>query len=242
MPLSLGLILIFIGLIYLFKNSYTKAKFYFSAAFLWIFLLAYSPFSNQIIQPLERQYKAYLDIDPKIEYVLVLGHGHFTDESISGVSQLVPTALTRLSEGIRIYRQLDNAKIIVSGYAGDDEKTPHALISKEVAISLGVKEENILTQELAKDTKEEAIFVKEVVGDKKFILVTSAYHMPRAMKIFENESLNPIPAPTDFHSKDNGKYIIKPKAENVMMTEVAMHEYLGTIWNFIVEKIRSLVD
>lgn len=242
MPLSLGLIFLLIGLIYLFRNRYAKAKFYLFISFLWLFLIAYSPFSNYIIQPLEKQYKAYVNIDPKIEYVLVLGSGHFTNKELPSLSQLSSSALARLTEGIRIFRQLDNAKIIFSGYGGLDKTTPHAFISKEVAISLGVDEKNILTQELAKDTQEEAKFVKNLVGNKKFVLVTSSFHMPRAMEIFKNESLNVIPAPTDFLSKGDGSYKSEPRANEIRKTEVAMHEYLGIVWHRIINKIRTLID
>lgn len=242
MPLTLGLILLLIGLIYLFISRYGKAKFYLSISFLWIFLIGYSPFSNYIIQALEQQYKAYLDIDPSIKYVVVLGHGHFTNKEISGVSQLSATALTRLNEGIRIYRQLDNAKIIFSGYKGNDKTTPHAIISKEVAISLGIAKENILTQEKAKDTQEEARLVKSIVGNNTFVLVTSASHMPRAMEIFKDESLNAIPAPTDFLSKEDGSYKREVRAEDIRKTEVAMHEYFGIVWHSIISKVRTLVN
>lgn len=242
MPLSIGLILFFLGLIFLYKKSYKKAKIFLTISFLWIYIIGYSPFSNALIKPLESQYKAYTKIDSSINYILVLGSGHVTNDDVSKISQLSNSALMRISEGIRIYRQLNNAKIIFSGYAGEDVKTPHAFIAKDVAISLGVSKENILTQEEAKDTKEEAELVSKIVAKQKFILVTSAFHMPRAMKIFQNENLNPIAAPTDFLSKEDGDYLREPRAKEIRKTEVAMHEYIGTLWHDIVEKIRFYVN
>ena len=242
MPLSIGLILFFLGLFFLFRNSYSKAKLFLLASFIWIFLIGYSPFSNYMIQPLEKQYKAYLDINPRIEYVLVLGHSHVTNSEISNLSQLSTTALMRINEGIRVYKQLDKAKIIFSGYAGRDVKTPHAIIARDVAISLGVPKEDIFIQDEAKDTIEEAQFAKEIVSSEKFVLVTSAFHMPRAMKIFKNASLNPIAAPTDFLSKEDGDYLREPRGKEIRKTELAMHEYIGTLWQDLIEKIRTLVN
>jgi len=241
MPISIGLILLFLGIVFLLIKNYKKAKIFLIISFIWIALIGYSPFSNYLIQPLENQYKSYININPKIKYVLVLGSGHVSNEEISNISQLSTTALMRLSEGIRIYRQLDQAKLIVSGYAGDDS-VPHAIISKKVAISLGVPKEDILTQEEAKDTQEEAIYVKKIVSNDKFILVTSASHMPRSMRIFEALNLNPIAAPTDFLSKEDGDYLREPSGKEIRKTEKAMHEYLGMLWHDLVEKIRLYVN
>ena len=242
MPMSFGLILLFLGILFFLGKSYKRAKFFLFFSFIWLALIGYSPFSNYLIQPLEKQYKSYIDVDPRIEYVLVLGAGHVTNDEMSKNSQLSTTALMRLTEGIRIYRELDKAKLILSGYAGEDVNTPHALISKDVAISLGVPEEDIITQEEARDTAEEAILVKELVNKDKFILVTSAFHMPRAMKIFESEILKPIAAPTDYLSKEDGSYTREPRGKEIRKTELAMHEYLGTLWHSIIEKIRLYVN
>lgn len=242
MPLSIGLILFFLGLIFLYNKSYKKAKIFLSISFLWIAIIGYSPFSNALIKPLESQYKAYQEINPSIKYILVLGSGHVTNNEISKVSQVSTSALMRINESIRIYRKLDNAKIIFSGYAGIDIKTPHALIAKDVALSLGVPIEDIITQEEAKDTKEEAELVAKTVGKQAFILVTSAFHMPRAIKIFQNENLNVIAAPTNFLSKEEGNFLREPRGKEIRKTELAMHEYIGTLWHEIIEKIRFYVN
>ncbi len=241
MPMSIGLILFFVGLIFLLNNNYKRAKQFLLVSFIWIVLISYSPFSTYLIQPLEQKYKSYIKVDKDIKYVLVLGSSHASNDEISKLSQLSKTALMRLGEGIRIYRELDNAKLIVSGYGGTD-KVPHALVSKDVAVSLGVPTEDILTQEEAKDTEEEAIYAKKTIKNDKFILVTSASHMPRAIKIFNSKKMKPIPAPTDYLSKDDGKFNRVPKAKEIRKTEFAMHEYLGTLWHDIKEKIRYYLN
>lgn len=242
MPMSLGLILFFIGLVFLLNKNYKRAKTFLIVSFIWLAIVGYSPFSNYLIQPLENQYKSYIKIDPSIKHILVLGSGHVTNKEVSNLSQLSTTALMRLTEGIRIYRELDNAKLILSGFAGEDIKTPHALISKDVAISLGVPEVDIITQEEVKDTAEEASNAKKIVNNEKFVLVTSAFHMPRAMKIFKGAQLNPIAAPTDYLSKEDGNFLREPRGKEIRKTELAMHEYIGTLWHDIMEKIRFYVN
>jgi uncharacterized SAM-binding protein YcdF (DUF218 family) len=60
------------------------------------------------------------------------------------------------------------------------------------------------------------------------ILVTSAAHMPRAMRIFQMVGMKPIPAPADFRAKAKlylGDYL--PGGEFLLIMESAIHEYLG---------------
>lgn len=241
MPLSIGLILFFLGLFFLLLSNGKKGKGYLTLSFLWIFLIAYSPVSTSLTKPLESQYKAYLNVDSNIKYVLVLGSGHRTNENISVTSQLGSAALFRLTEGIRIFNKLQNGTLITSGYGGNDS-TAHAIKAKQAAIALGVKDENIIPMPNPRDTKEEAQAIKDLLGDEKFILVTSATHMPRAIQIFNSVGLAPIPAPTDFLAKSEGKYASVPKGSNLVKTERSIHEYIGSTWHFISENIKKLLN
>lgn len=231
MPLSVGLIFAFIGLLFLYSKSYKKAKLYLSFAFLWILLVSYAPFSNAVLKPLENVYPSLVQLpQEKIEYILVLGNGHATNEKLSRVSQHSTTALMRLNEGIRLYRAIKESKLIFTGYGGNDENS-HAYMQQQLAIELGVKEEDIIINGSPKDTAQEAAAVKKIVGHKPFILVTSASHMPRAMKIFEDNWLNPIAAPTDYKVKEAAAIASIPKAQSLHKTELAAHEYLGILWH-----------
>ena len=85
-----------------------------------------------------------------------------------------------------------------------------------------------------KDTREEAKNIKNILRNERFVLVTSAYHMQRAMIIFESEGMKPIPAPTDFLIKDSDTAISLPDGYSLQKTEKAWHEYLGIFWAKIV--------
>ena len=213
MPLSLALFVWIIGLFYLYKQSYGKAKFYLTLGFLWSVLIAYSPVSNALLQPLESSY-AKIDITKqKASYILLLG-GDFQ---------------ARAYEAIRLHYLINDSKIITSGYPGLGKTKPEAEINAHKLMELGIKKEDILTQSEPKDTQEEAIMIKQMLGQSPFILVTSAYHMPRAMEIFKNEGLSPIPAPTNFLVKECS-LLSMPNGSALHHTEIAQHEYFGILW------------
>lgn len=221
MPLSLGLFLAIIGLIFLYKNSYKRAKIFLTISIVWITTISYVPFSNFLIKPLETTYQK-LEIIPKdVQYILLLG----------GDME------SRAWEVLRLYNTIPNVKIITSGYE-ERGKIPEAIKTANILYNIGIGPEDIIIHSEPKDTKEEAIKIKKVLGEQRFILVTSAYHMPRAIALFKKEGLDPIPAPTDLKIKDNDKVISVPSGKQLQKTEIAMHEYIGTLW----AKLRGQID
>ena len=235
LPVPLGLFLLFLALFFLLTNSYKKAKLFLTLGFLWFLLLSFQPISNAIINPLENSHKALLNI-PKVEYVLVLGSGHNTNESLSITSQLKDVASIRVNEGVRIFKALEkkdeNTKIVFSGYKGFDENY-HSFMASRLAISLGVKKEKIIKLDKPVDTRAEAVEMKKIVGDKSFILVTSASHMKRSILLFKKLGLHPIPAPTHHLGQKNEGYNSIFSSENLYKVKVAFHEYLGLLWSYI---------
>ena len=212
MPWSIGFILLLIALVLLYKNRVNKAKKYFLFTMAWMLLIAWGPFGNLMLKPLESSYPRLTEIPKNIEYILLLGGDR--DK--------------RAWEALRLYYQIPNVKIITSGYSlhdsvSDAQKTANLLIES------GIPKERVLMQEEAKTTFEEAIHMKKRVGEKPFILITAAYHMPRAMGLFEKAGLHPIPAPADFNRpNENGLFSVF-QAKQLYKTEHAWHEYMGLL-------------
>jgi uncharacterized SAM-binding protein YcdF (DUF218 family) len=133
-------------------------------------------------------------------------------------------------EGIIIHKSMPNSKIIFTGYEGNTD-TPTAVMNARLAEALGVKKEDMIVNPKPKDTKEEAIFTKSLVGNEPFILVTSATHIPRAMRLFKSLGLNPIPAPTNFYKKEFNGFFEAPSISSFSRSQIAMHEYWGILWS-----------
>ncbi|MBU1643038.1 YdcF family protein, partial [bacterium] len=131
------------------------------------------------------------------------------------------------------YNNLQNAKLVVSGGSGVYDTDTQASMEKRAAISLGLKGDDIFMFEEPKDTEEEALAMKELVEDEPFILVTSASHMPRAIKIFTHLGLSPIAAPTDYNARGKIEWSHMPNGEGLRRSELAFHEYYGLLWQWI---------
>jgi uncharacterized SAM-binding protein YcdF (DUF218 family) len=84
--------------------------------------------------------------------------------------------------------------------------------------------------EHARDTDQEARDIVAVLGHSPFILVTSAYHMPRAMRLMLRAGANAVPAPTGqiVHAQHGAELLgLIPGSRGLHKTETALHEYLG---------------
>ena len=225
MPLSILLGLFLIGLMMLRTNRIRLiAKKVLTFTFLILVLLSYGALSYWPLQKLE---SIYPPIDIKsvrpnnIKWVVVLA-GAPEETSV------------RLTEGIRIYRSLPGTKLIMSGgklFTASPE--PSSSRMARIATGLGVNPEDIVQENISRDTKDEAKIIRSMIHEKPFVLVTSAYHMPRSMALFKAQGMHPIPAPTGHHILPDERYLSPywffPNAYNIMDAEIVFHEVLGII-------------
>ena len=229
MPFPLFLIVVGIGLYVWHRGNQRKAKKIFLFSLLWIILLSYPPFSALLLKPLENAYPKVNLVSSHPQYIHVLGSGHTSNSNLPLSSQLGLVSLARINEGITIYKTYPNMKLIFSGYGGEDSVS-NARKNAHMAIALGVDPKDIILLESPRDTEDEAIAVKKIVGKEGLILVTSASHMVRASSLFRKNGLNVIEAPTDFQVKKVDTLWQFPSSGGLSRSEAAFHEYLGLLW------------
>lgn len=233
-PLGMVTILFVLGIYFLYKSKYAKAELFLLSSFGLLYLFSYPAFANLLAQNLENQYPKY-EYNQSVEYIHVLGNGHNTDADQPISSHLNAASTKRVLEGIIIYNKMPGSKLIFTGYAGNTN-TSSAKMNSILALSLGVKNEDMLLSSKPVDTREEAIFTKSVLGDKPFILVTSATHMPRAMMIFESLGMHPIAAPTNYYKENYRGLLREPSVSAFYISTVSLHEYFG----MVLAKVKSI--
>jgi uncharacterized SAM-binding protein YcdF (DUF218 family) len=235
MPLPLGFIILLLA-VFIFYQGYVRlAKILGVGVISTWFILSLGPISKLIAAPLEFEFSKYNH--QSVNYIVVLGGGHKSDERVPVSSLLTRTSLMRLSEGIRIYRMNTGAKLLLSGYNGNDAIS-NAEAMATVAQTFGVPKADIILAKAPKDTAEEAAhwakyLNSNLLSGQNFALVTSAMHLPRAMHLFQDMGLAPVPAPTQYHTAGHHRLNWRswfPSANNLAIVESAWHEYLGKIW------------
>jgi uncharacterized SAM-binding protein YcdF (DUF218 family) len=152
----------------------------------------------------------------------------------------------RVIYAAQLYRQKKAPVIILSG-GRIDWRGSGASESADMAsilTSIGIPSEAIVEEPDSLNTYQNAVNVKKILqsqGIKRVLLVTSAMHMPRSLKIFQRQYIDVIPAPTDFivsqgelqelGSTPKGALLnLLPDSNNLHQFTLALKEYLG---NFI---------
>jgi len=234
-PLSLCLEILLAGIFLLWFTRKQKAgKIIVSMGVVVLIALSYGAASETLLRPLEYKYPPMTDMSAvlDIEWVVVLSGGSSSDAHLPITGRLSHASLVRLVEGIRIHRKLLKSKLILSG-GGAFNTIAEAKTMADVAVALGMNVEEIVLESESKDTKDQARLIHKIVGNNRFVLVTSASHMPRSMALFEKRGMHPIPAPIGHKVKERQKItpaIFFPSAGRIAKMEHVFYEYLGLVW------------
>jgi uncharacterized SAM-binding protein YcdF (DUF218 family) len=170
-------------------------------------------------------------------HIVVLGAGYTYDERFPSTMQLNQTTLARLAEGVRIHKKVPNSILVTSG-PYNKSQVSQADVAKNAVMLLGVSENSVLTQSEPSNTFEEAkVYVETHHSGQNVILVTSAAHMHRAVMVFKNFGIEPIPSPTNYRLiGDRAQtWIGLPSIRNMQLLHTALNEYAAISR----EKVRS---
>lgn len=235
MPINIAIVLLIISAIFYQYKPRLALKSLF-IALLTLIIPALPPVADHFAYKLEQTYESFSLSAKPVDYIIVLGCGHQSNDALSVTSQLKPCSLQRLVEGMRILKLHPEATLIASGYSSSDP-VPNAQKVKEAAMALGIKDNKIITESYPRDTQEEAELISPRVKGTNVVLVTDAYHLPRAMRYFEIEGVNAIPAPAGFFVKDinaqkNWLYYW-PTSESFYQSSILWYEAMGRAWQWI---------
>jgi uncharacterized SAM-binding protein YcdF (DUF218 family) len=223
MPSTLVLILTVVGFFFFFKNKDGKTgKVLIILGFVFYYLFSITPVSDYLMMSLEEKYTTV------------------SEEDIEGVEKMVvllggrESNILRGSEALRIwYMSEGEMEIIVSGTDPSLSTSGDASAVRGFFTNRGVSHDSITIEGDSYNTRENVINVQKIVGDEPFLLVTSAYHMERAVSEFKRIGTDPIPAPTDFKGRKIFRYNIFdfiPHGQNLRNSDLAVHEHLGRVY------------
>jgi uncharacterized SAM-binding protein YcdF (DUF218 family) len=210
------------------------------SAFLLV-VLSNRAVSNRLLRPLEARYEAIPEIAGGVpapgqvagcEYIVVLGSGSALIPGAPATGRLTTSGLERIVEAVRLLRALPGARLVVSGPA-QSGRPSHATVLAQAAESLGIDPSRITLIDTARDTEDESLAVARMAGTARVALVTSAWHMPRAARLFRAAGVSFVPCPTDYVARETGKVAWKELAcdsESLERSTIAVHEWLGLLW------------
>ncbi len=252
----LGIITFLFGSGLLAKVIWPDARFgrrlILSGVFLYLFFL-FTPLAEVVVATLERVYPPVMRADPSagIRLIVVLS-GYGEDHPRFPVtSEMSGETITRMVEGIRLYRGLPGAKLVVSGGVVHVGDKPLANLMADFSKAMGVPDKDVVIEGHSTSTYENLVEVKKIVGEAPFVLVTSACVLPRAMAVARKLGMKPIGAPAGAWAaqyypsgmswSDLGSQLVrsasKPSLERLAYLQRAYHEYLGILYYVMLDRI-----
>ncbi len=207
-----------------------------------LYLLSTEPVSDLLLKPLEDRYSSLPSqgvervIKVGIDAVVVLGGGTVTRSPEKGSDDLREESLKRTLFGVRIYQEVPAVQraqtflIFSGGRVFDVGQEAEATIMARYALEWGVDPKVILLDPESRTTWQNARQVVSRFHPQRILLVTSAYHMPRAVFCFSRLGVEVIAAPTDYKVNRGVPYDLEsflPTLNGFQKSRKALHEYLG---------------
>lgn len=234
LPPGIFIVLMIVLSVKLFRISRKLSAAVFALTLIF-YLLCTSLVAERLMGWLEEMYSPPTQIETSnADVIILLGGGAISQvPDVDGVGALCASPANRLLTAVRLQKFL-NVPIIVSGGQVYSDSGPEAEISARVLKSLGVTEDKIITETKSINTSQNARYSAAIMREKKFtkpILVTSAFHMNRAMLNFTLRRFKPIAYPTDFTVTHNPTFHytkLRPQAEALLLNVTVMQEVLRT--------------
>ncbi len=232
LPIMLVIIVILIGLI---KNK--KKLIYITIGVLYI--LSTPIFSNNFFKLVEgKEYRKTISAIDSADAIVVLS-GMLEINEVGDSTYIEWGDPDRFFGGMALFKAGKAQNLVFTGgkMPWDKTKKTEGAVLKEYAISNGIPSEKIFVTKDVENTADEAVAVKELISPRKrIILVTSAYHMYRAKKLFENQGFIVIPYKVDYKAAGDSTLTIMdflPNVGNLGMTENGIREIIGRIFYII---------
>ena len=190
------------------------------------------PVGVLLLRPLEERFPP-LPKDAAAPYgIIVLGGPISVSLSLAHGQTALEEGAARLTEAAILARRFPEAKIVYTGGGGRPTDPSEAIEARNLLVALGVDASRIETETHSRNTVENARFTAALVKprpEQTWWLVTSAWHMPRSMGLFEKAGFSVRADPVDYHSiGDDRDYLPNNESgRGLRLFELAVHEWIG---------------
>ncbi len=227
------------------KDRLAKKLFYVSSgALLSISIL---PIGSWLLYPLEIQFPTNPQLPEQVDGIILLGGSFQSSSSQSWGKVQTNLFADRIHDFLILLHRYPHAKAVFTGGNASiaNKHQSEAYYAEQLFLDMGIAKDRIIFENNARNTYENIIFTKKLLQPKpneNWIIISTAFHLPRTIGIFCQNNWSVIPYPADFHTNPN--QLLSPSlnlSAGFKTLNYAVHEWLGLIAYYVAGKTPQLL-
>jgi uncharacterized SAM-binding protein YcdF (DUF218 family) len=226
-----------VGLLLLFTRFAPVGRRLIAASVLLLAICGFSPLGGLLFYPLESRFPPWDDTRGPPDGIVVLGGSIQPDLSAAHGVPVFGSSVDRIIAAATLARRYPDARIVFSGGNANlvsSDAAREADYSAALFETFGFPRDRLMMERRSRNTQENAEFSKALVSPKngeRWLLVTSAYHMPRAIGLFRKAGFVVEPYPVDWRmgGRDDLLSVSVFLVEGLSRVDSASREWLGLI-------------
>ncbi|MHC2462149.1 YdcF family protein [Bradyrhizobium embrapense] len=212
---------------------------------LLLVICGFSPLGNVLVSALEQRFPPWDASRGAPDGIIVLGGSIDADLSVAHGTPVVRTAADRVIAAAALARRYPNARLVFTGGSANliSNDAREADYAAEMFESLGIAKSRLIIERRSRNTAENAEFSKTLVDPKpgeRWLLVTSAYHMPRSVGLFRKAGFNVEAYPVDWRVGDVMSFAALA-IEGLSRTDLGAREWIGLVAYHLAGKTDDLL-
>ncbi|WAC26706.1 YdcF family protein [Ancylobacter sp. SL191] len=212
-----------------------------------LLLAGLGPFGRMMTQALEDRFPAFVDDGQPIAGIIVLGGAELPDITAARGQPAFQEAAERLFALADLSRRYPDARLVFSGGSGRLDPPPiaEADVIRQVLPQIGVDPGRVIFEGRSRNTAENARLTRGLVNPvagERWLLVTSAMHMPRAMGCFRAAGFPVTAYPVDYRTTGQGAVwrLFGSVAEGLQFVDGALREWVGLVVYYVTGRTGAL--
>jgi uncharacterized SAM-binding protein YcdF (DUF218 family) len=195
----------------------------------------WTPIGALLLRPLEDRFPQPPKDLPTPTGIIVLGGALDEIKSEARGQEILTADASRLTNAVELARRYPTARLVFTGGAGSLSNEPSEAIGvRKLWLALGAQPERMSFETKSRNTWENALFTRELLKPKPgetWLLVTSAWHMPRSVGIFRRVGFNVTPYPVAYRTFGDARDWLSfiSLTERLFMLEFSVREWIGLV-------------
>ena len=243
-PTTFITVLGLVGLVLLFARLGRWARALVTASVALLVICGLTPIGYFLLAPLENRFPVWNASEGAPSGVVILGGSIDPDLSSGRGFAVAPVAADRLIAAAELARRFPNIPIIFTGGSADlfSHEAKEADYATEYFERLGLAKDRVTLERASRNTMENASLTKAIANPKPsehWLLVTSAFHMPRSVGLFRNAGFYIEAYPVDWLTPGRPIWIGRP-LQALRRTDIACREWMGLFADWMLGKSNEL--